>query len=292
MSELQKLDKAASPEPDTALYVYGIGTREELAPLMADALPDPLEDGASLELVSNGELAAIVSAVPLADYAGDALETRLQDLEWTAPRAMRHERVVEHFAAQAGVIPLRFGTIYLRREGVEEMLKCREAALLPRLDRLRGREEWSLNLYCDRAKWAAHAASSRPELREASERASAASPGQAYLLRKKMEGQRAEAVRRELARAAAEIEGSLGEASEGAHRLRLSAEEPSERGEVVMKIAYLVGRDRFDGFRAAAERLAREYAPAGLTLELMGPWPAYHFADDDPSPTPLQGRTP
>jgi hypothetical protein len=35
---------------------------------------------------------------------------------------MRHEQVVEHFASRTSVVPLRFGTIYLDRAGIEQML--------------------------------------------------------------------------------------------------------------------------------------------------------------------------
>src|SRR2546423_725894 len=73
---------------------------------------------------------------------------------------------------------------------------------------------------------------------------------------------------------------ALGQASAAAARLRVLKDEASEHGDTLAKFAFLVERARFAEFRATAERLADEHAPAGFRLELTGPWPAYNFASD------------
>ncbi|MCA1817356.1 MAG: GvpL/GvpF family gas vesicle protein [Acidobacteria bacterium] len=258
-------------------YVYCVGAREELAHLFGEGLPEAIEPDAPLELVAGGELAAVASAVPLSDYGEEKLTARLADPEWIAVRAMRHERVVEHFARRAGIAPLRFGTIYLRREGVERMLAGRRDELRAAVSRLRGREEWGVNVYCDRAKLLERIVELSPRLRGLSERASTLPPGRAYLLRKQVDARRADEAREELARATEEIERRLGAASEAGVRLRVSSAEAAERRELAAKFAFLVERARFAEFRAAAEELAREREGAGLRLELAGPLPAYSF---------------
>src|SRR5256885_8456729 len=87
----------------TGLYIYCIGARAELEPLFAAALPAAIEADAPLELIGANDLAAVASRVSLADYGEEALPARLADATWTALRAMRHERVVEHFARRAAV---------------------------------------------------------------------------------------------------------------------------------------------------------------------------------------------
>src|SRR4051812_32586551 len=106
-----------------ALYVYCIGEHDALRPLIEGESPDSIESGARIEMIGARGLAAIASAVPFADYGEEALQVRINDPAWTALRAMRHEKVIEHFASRASVVPLRFGTIYLRRERVEQMLE-------------------------------------------------------------------------------------------------------------------------------------------------------------------------
>lgn len=260
------------------IYVYCVGARAELEPLCAAPLPAAIEAATPLELIAAGELCAVTSAVPLADYGEEALPARLADATWTAVRAMRHERVVEHFARAASVVPLRFGTIYLARAGVERMLMERGAELSAAVERLRGREEWGVNVYCNRAQLSAQIVTLSPRLRELSAQARAATPGQAYLLQKKIESLRADEARAQSRRTADVVADALAEVSAGVARLRVLQDEASEHGDAVAKFAFLVERARFAEFRAAAERLADEHAPAGYKLELTGPWPAYNFA--------------
>lgn len=261
-----------------ALYVYCVGARDELAPLFGGELPDAMEGGRGLELVEREDLAAVACAVPLKDYGEGALELKLADAAWTATRALRHERAVEHFARRATVVPLRFGTIYLRRENVARMLEERGAQLRPTLARLAGREEWGLNVYVERARLREQVASLSERLREMEEAAAAAPPGRAYLLRKKVDTLRDEEARAETRRAAAAIEGELAAACDGAARLRVLKDEAGEQGELIARLAFLVRREGFEEFRAAAERLAERYTPLGFRFELTGPWPAYNFA--------------
>lgn len=262
-------------------YVYCIGEHARLAPLFEEKLPAPIETDASLEAVMGGELSAVVSAVSLADYGEEALQERLSDATWTAMRAMRHERVVEFFASRASVIPLRFGTIYLTRERIAELLEERRAEFRFLIERLGGCEEWGVNVYTDRTKLKDAVTEVSPRLRELAARAASVSPGQAYLLRKKIDAMRADEARAETKRVAAEVESTLAAAAEtGGVRLRLLKDEATEHGELAAKLAFLVRRERFKEFRAAAERLADNAAPLGFRLELTGPWPAYNFASE------------
>lgn len=270
--------KKRSDQKARGVYVYCISGRKALEQVFDDALPAAIEPEAALEMLAHDNLAAVVSSVPLSEYGEDELPSRLTDATWTAIRAMRHERVVEHFARRASVIPLRFGTIYLERGRIEQMLAERGAELTSIVERLGGREEWGLNLYFDRAKLMENIITLSPRLRELTERADASSPGQAYLMRKKIDALRETEAREEIKLVAAKIEQELSGRSEGVKRLRVFKEEGSERGELAAKFAFLVERTRFDEFQSAAERLAEKCAAAGFQLELTGPWPAYNFA--------------
>ena len=270
--------KRSSGQRPVGFYVYCVAERKSLEPIFAEALPDAIESDAALEMITQDNLAAVASPVPLSEYGEKELPAHLTDVTWTAIRAMRHERVAEHFARRASIVPLRFGTIYLERERVEQMLVERSAELMAIIERLRGREEWGLNLYFDRAKFLEKIVTFSPRLREMSREAETASPGQAYLIRKKIESLRETEARVELKRVTAKIEQELGSATLGVKRLRVLKDEATERGELVAKFAMLIERKGFDEFHAAAERLAGEFTDAGLQVELTGPWPAYNFA--------------
>ena len=84
---------------------------------------------------------------------------------------MRHERVVEHFAKESSVVPLRFGTIYLERAGIERMLEERARELSSIIERLRDREEWGVNVYVGSPVLLESITSISPRLQELSESA-------------------------------------------------------------------------------------------------------------------------
>jgi Gas vesicle synthesis protein GvpL/GvpF len=259
-------------------YVYCVAESGPVDKLISGSIPVAIEDGTSLELVRSDSIAAVVSRVPLSDYGEEGLAVRLDDATWTAIRAMRHEQVVEHFAKHTSVVPLRFGTIYLDRSGIENMLCEKETDLIAIIQRLKDREEWGINLYCDRAVLMEKIGEVSSRLREMAESAKQASPGQSYLMQKKIVALRVDEVRAEIERCANEIEEKLKRESIGAVKLRVLKVETTEYGELKAKFAFLVDRQNFDRFQDAAEELAQGMQAKGIRIELTGPWPPYNFA--------------
>jgi Gas vesicle synthesis protein GvpL/GvpF len=264
----------------SAFYVYAIAESSAAASLSVDSLPTAIEDDATLEWISVNNLAALVSRVPRSTYSEESLEEHLTDATWTAIRAMRHETVAEYVAKRISVIPLRFGTIYLEREGIEQMLTTRARELEEIIEHLRGREEWGVNVYCDRAVLLSSITTVSPLLRDLVERAQQAPPGQSYLMQKKIDTLRVDEARTAVNIILEQIEQRLKEQSEDVRRLRILKVETTEHGELKAKFAFLVNRKDFEEFREAAERLAQEHQSAGIRLELTGPWPVYNFVQD------------
>lgn len=266
---------------ELAYYVYCIAESAAAAQLPAASLPAAIEDESKLEWVVSNDLAALSSTVPRASYSEDSLAEHLSDASWTAVRAMRHETVMEYVARRASVVPLRFGTIYLERAGVERMLEEKRRELAQIIERLRGREEWGVNVYCDQTTLMSSITAVSPVLRDLVERAAQASPGQSYLMQKKIETLKVDEVRAALTRIIDEIEQELSQQSEDAKRLRVLKVEATEYGELKAKFAFLIKRVDFETFRDAAERLAQTHQATGVRLELTGPWPAYNFTRID-----------
>ena len=269
-----------SEQNQLGYYVYCVAETAAAQQLDPGSFPAAIEDKAKLEWVRGNELAALSSTVPLAEYGEEALAAHLSDATWTAVRAMRHETVVEYVAKRTSVVPLRFGTIYLERSGIERMLNEKGRELAQIIERLRGHEEWGVNVYSDRATLLASITEVSPRLRELARQAEAASPGQSYLMQKKIEALRMDEVRTALNEIVERVEKTLSAEASDAKRLRILKVEATEHGELKAKFAFLVKRSQFEEFRAAAERLAAEHLAAGVRLELTGPWPAYNFSTE------------
>lgn len=262
---------------ELAYYVYCIAESAAAAQLPVEALPAAIEDDSRLEWISVNTLAALASQVPRATYSEEKLAEQLTDATWTAIRAMRHETVVEFVAKRATVVPLRFGTIYLERSGVEQMLTDKSRELESIIEQLRGREEWGVNVYYDRGVLLSSITSVSPVLRDLVQRAEQAPPGQSYLMQKKIEALKVDEARAAVNRIVDQIEQTLKSQTDDARRLRILKVETTEHGELKAKFAFLVKRATFEEFRDAAERLAQEHQSAGVRLELTGPWPVYNF---------------
>lgn len=102
-------------------------------------------------LLAHGDLVAVVSHVPEADFGEEALRARLEDLDWLTATARAHQQVVDALTAVTTPLPLRLATVFRDDSGVRVMLEEREAAFRRTLDRLDGRVEWGVKVYVEGA---------------------------------------------------------------------------------------------------------------------------------------------
>jgi Gas vesicle synthesis protein GvpL/GvpF len=241
-------------EAATAWYVYGV--------VSSTTQPEGTGIGSRpVEVVREGDVAALVSAVPAEEFGEAPLRERLNDRAWLERTAREHEDALERALAATAVIPFRLCTVYESREHVAEFLSNHGAALAALLRRLDGRVELGVKAYF---------APEAPEREEAQS-------GREYLLRRQRERDEAEEAARlkvECARASHE---RLAAAAEDA---RANPPQPPELSgrteEMLLNGAYLVRRD--DGRLAdAVAELESLYGPRGVTYEVTGPWPPYNF---------------
>jgi Gas vesicle synthesis protein GvpL/GvpF len=240
----------------SAWYVYGV------VDARAPAAP------AGVRLVDDGPVAAVVSAVPLADFGEDALAERLNDRDWLEEHARAHEDVLLRIADATTVVPFRFGVIYRDIDDVAAMLRERRDELVAALGRVRGHVELGVKAWADRARLEAALGDSAP----------ADSSGRAYLERRRTEQQRAERAGALLAEIAADAHARLlAHAVEGVAN-RPQPRELSGRDEtMILNGAYLAAAG--GALRGVLGALEREHASRGITFELTGPWPPHNFVE-------------
>src|SRR5262245_27728796 len=121
-------------------WVYGVvGASGTYAPRVAGVDP-----GHDIELVREGELAALTSAV---GFTEDSLREALEDLARLESIARAHERVLDDALRRGPVVPFRIATLYETHEHVREMLGREHTTLVAALRRLRGKAEWGVKAY-------------------------------------------------------------------------------------------------------------------------------------------------
>lgn len=262
---------AAPREPDEqgfGLYVYGVIAADDADPLERVRGIDP---AGATTTVREGQLAAIVSRVPLADFGEAPLRERLTDMQWLERTARTHEEVLDLFGRDRTLIPMRICSIYRGQSGIQEMLRREAAGLHEGLAHLRGRTEWGVKVFAERAAMNRDQGSDGEAVGEQD-----SAQGTAYLRRRREEHRLVERAGQELEEACQEIHSRL--AMIAADALTTAVQRPEvtgHPGEMILNAAYLVPDEAYGEFVAQIDRLGERF-PA-LELVLTGPWPAYNF---------------
>jgi gas vesicle protein GvpL/GvpF len=273
------------------LYAYAIVSLPEERELVTHHLHRTVGiDAAPVHLVSDPSdarptpTAVLVSEVDAATYAPDQVEARVGQLEWLAPRAAAHDRVVTAAADAAPVIPLPIFSLFRDDAAIRAMLVERRGELSRLFARLSGAREYTVRIYRDDAMLNAALSDLSPHIRELENSAERATPGQRYLLQRKLDEARRTELRRvsgDIAQAAYRTLSPLARASmrEPLPAAVVGAEAQGTRTQpAVLNASFLVDDERLDEFRRALSELITLHGPTGFRIDFTGPWPAYHFA--------------
>jgi hypothetical protein len=267
------------PEPPRgeAWWAYCILADPDAAPLGAPGVERKHE----VELVQEGELVALVSAVPLSEYSDDRLREHLNDIEWVERVARAHERVLDQTLQRATILPLRLCTLYRDQEGVRRMLVEQRRLLLDGLSELEGRREWGAKVFVDQDRLAA-ALAEVPDAEgvegDATEAARGRSAGAAYMSRLGRARKASEQLQEFGDSVVQEIHARLEAVADKARANPLQRPELHGRHEqMLLNGAYLVSREHEQELAQVAASLQERWSASGFQLELTGPWPPYNF---------------
>ena len=271
--------EAPEPEPPRgdAWWAYCIVADPNAAPLGAPGVERERE----VELVQEGELVALVSAVPLSEYSDDRLREHLNDIEWVERVARAHERVLDQTLERATILPLRLCTLYRDQEGVRRMLREQQRLLLDELSELEGRREWGAKVFVDQDRLAAtlvEMAKAKALEGEAAEADRGRSAGAAYMAALGRARQASERLQEFGDSVVEEIHAQLEAVADKARANPLQRPELHGRNEhMLLNGAYLVSRDHEQELAQVADSLRERWSASGFQLELTGPWPPYNF---------------
>jgi hypothetical protein len=276
--ESEQVETAGSPHPLAereresvrGQYVYGVVAAGSRIPQDLAGVDPELP----VRLVEGGDLAAIVSEVPLSEFGEESIRENLNDVAWLEEKARAHETVLEAaLDSTTALVPLRLCTVFAGEHEVGEMLGREHAVLLDALDRLAGKSEWGVKAFADPESLEREVAA-----RAGGEEDEEVSPGIAYMNRKRREAsarEEAEEVADDWARL---IHSRLAAVAAEALLNPLQRPEVSGHdGEMLLNGVYLVGEDETARFGELVEELRDEFDRKGVEVVLTGPWPAYNF---------------
>jgi hypothetical protein len=259
--------------PDRVLYAYAVTP----ATLDAAAPPTGIDD-APVRLVVEGDVAALVSSVARDAYAPERVELLTEEVGWVAPRASAHDTVVTWAGDRGPVLPLPIFTLFRDETGVRQMLRDRDSELRATLDRVGVGEEYGLRIFRLDDVLAKHTGSLSRTVEGLERQAREASPGQRYLLERKLEAARRSELRRIAADVAREAFDTLAPLALEAVREPLPAKARDDApGIAVLNAFFLVRRGALAPFQEALTTIVRTHQAHGFRFDFTGPWPPYHF---------------
>lgn len=257
-------------------YVYGVVASK----LDTDAAPPGIDAG-KVSLIGAGNLFALATSVGADDYAPARVETLTADVDWVSQRAMAHDRVLTWGSDLGAVIPFPMWTLFRDARKVKGMLEKRGPELRATFARVADGKEFIVRVYVQPAVLKDSLVAGNDELAALETQAAAASPGQRYLLERKINNLRRDAGRDVTERVAGEIFDALHAASmETVREQPVNSGAPREQGRAILNASFLVAVPRVVEFQRALTAMVNKHEPSGFKFDFTGPWPPYHFVGD------------
>lgn len=265
------------------LYLYGVVRREGEA---GTALPTVGGAGEAepIGLIGEDGLAAVVRRVKLTRSEDGALQLGLRDARQLEELVRRHNDIIGAIHRRRAILPAKFGSVYAREDDLRRALAAERHALLARIERLEDCDEWGIHLYADPAFARDHAREDR-RVRDLEAELATATPGKAYLLKRRLADVTGEASRQALDSLARKLYDTLGRHAVAGRLIAPPRQAPKPDAELeILRASFLVKRGAAALFFGEIQTFVD--AHPGMRYEYSGPWPPYSFAD------PLEGAAP
>ncbi len=258
---------------DTGIYLYCFTRTDPALPLAGVGVD------ATHQIFRHScrDVTAVISEVSLEEFCGPDAEARLQDLSWVAPRARRHEEIIETVMRHAPVLPVRLGTIFSSLHSLTSRMQRHHDAVARFLDEVTDRDEWVIKgiINMEKAKDAAIAAA----LSEKAEQLNALSPGLRYLKEQRIRKTSEKEFHLWLGGILNSMNNELKSYAIDLCERRLQTRDVTGSDhEMVANWAFLVPREKVRDLMTRINTINSAYESEGLFLELSGPWPPFSFS--------------
>jgi len=250
------------------LYVYGLSNTPIAAPLAAQM-------GTDIRSLKVGHYHVLAETVKASEFGEQALQQRVEDLQWLALKAVAHEQAINQVAQHQDFIPFKFASVFRSLASLRDKLHIQSEAISILFGQLANKEEWLLKVKVDREKLAKAA-----EQAQKTGAQPAAKKGTAYLLQKKQQIQNKQQGSELLKKAIAQFLQGLRTAM-AVDLKPIKALATDQKGSVgtAYQCALLTDKEQRAQLAETIEGWQQQLAPKGISLVLHGSFAPFHFAD-------------
>jgi hypothetical protein len=267
------------------LYLYCL---RESAPGYLAAPTKGIDGNGEVLVLPFRDLEAIVSEVALEAFASEEIQRKAQeDLNWIKEKAVIHARVVQEAMGRGHIlldlIPMRFGTIFKDRARLEEVLEKDYLRIREVLERIRGKQEWSVKVYLkDRRKFEQVIKEKNETIKEKEREIASLPEGMAFFVEEELKETISKEMEKELNNTTKSFFERLKKQALASEISKILGKELTGRQEpMVLNAAYLIPEENIEDFQKEAIDINQQIEKKGFFLEYSGPWPAYNFTSLD-----------
>jgi len=124
------------------LYVYAIARAGH-----------PTPDDIDVEALDTDGLSMFYAKVDAVEFSQGVIDARSKDVEWLGAIGYRHQAVMSALMRGGTVIPLRAFTLFANETSLRNHVKAERENFIRILDRLEGKQEWTLRIEFRPEQW-------------------------------------------------------------------------------------------------------------------------------------------
>jgi hypothetical protein len=220
----------------------------------------------------------VVKYVSESEFSEENFKKYLSDIQWVESNAREHIRVISLVMEQSTVIPFKFGTIYNTKASLKKFITDYSASLIENFQHIKGKEEWSVKIYCDRKVLCEQIDELSQEVGALERQIMASAPGKAFLLRRK----KTDLIENEMDRLGKtygqEYYEEFKNLSESTCFNNLLPKEFTGRADtMILNATFLINKNKVADFMSTADTLRKKGGDLGFIIEATGPWPPFSF---------------
>ena len=264
--EIAAANEVKAENQDQGRYLYCVADSGVRADLGRIGL-----DGKEVYTIPSSDLCAVVHNCPSKPY-------KSEDNEVVKKWVMTHEKVVETAWERFGtVLPFGFDTIIKGEkdkspeENIKNWLKEEYAKLKEKMNKIRGKAEYGVQIFWDPKFIADEIAKTNEEIKDLNQDIKSKSKGMAYMLKQKLEN----LLKKEMEKKADLcFEDFYAKIKKCADEIKVEKTKRDEKKPMLMNLSCLADKEKSKELGEELEKINEE---EGFAVRFTGPWPPYSF---------------
>jgi hypothetical protein len=239
---------------------------------------NPVFSDENLKIFKSGNLHAVAKYVSPDDFSEENLKKKFGDLAWIEEQTREHIRIINLAMTSGTVVPFKFGTVFKTEESLRKFFDDYRQALYENFENLKGKEEWSVKVYCNNQYLQEHIKHSCEAVKALEQEILESKPGLAFILKRKLTERIKDETHKHIRKYGQLCFEQIDNLSSKTSINPLLPKEVTGRDEdMILNIACLVEKKQVDVMLGKADVLHDEFRKAGLITQVTGPWPPFSF---------------